>query len=104
MILDIFSELQRARPSNEGHERRLLADAIEQARLADELGYGCWWNVEHHGAPEFSYSSAPELILSWIALFVGALLCGIGLFVAVPVVVIAHTYAYKVLRGQPVAA
>ena len=44
------------------------------------------------------------LILSWIALFVGALLCGIGLFVAVPVVVIAHTYAYKVLRGQPVAA
>ncbi|MCB9726686.1 MAG: LLM class flavin-dependent oxidoreductase [Spirochaetaceae bacterium] len=62
MILDIFSELQRARPSNEGHERRLLADAIEQARLADELGYGCWWNVEHHGAPEFSYSSAPEMM------------------------------------------
>jgi uncharacterized membrane protein len=43
------------------------------------------------------------LILTWIALFVGALLCGIGLFVAVPVSVIAQAYAYKVLRGQPVA-
>ncbi|WP_223124681.1 hypothetical protein [Streptomyces sp. TRM68367] len=20
--------------------------------LADELGYGCWWQVEHHGAQE----------------------------------------------------
>ena len=43
------------------------------------------------------------MILTWIALFVGALLCGLGLFVAVPVVVIAQAYAYKVLRGQPVA-
>lgn len=43
------------------------------------------------------------LILSWIALFVGLLLCGLGLIVAFPVVVIAQTYAYKVLRGAPVA-
>jgi len=43
------------------------------------------------------------LVLSWIALFIGALLCGIGLFVAFPVTVIAQTYAYKVLRGAPVA-
>ncbi len=42
-------------------------------------------------------------ILSVIAIFVGALLCGIGLLVAYPVVFIAHAYAYKVLRGQPVA-
>jgi len=43
------------------------------------------------------------LILTWLALVAGALLCGLGLFVAVPVTVIAQTYAYKVLRGQPVA-
>ncbi len=68
MILDIFSELQRAKPWGkpweEGHERQVLLDAIAQARLADEQGFGCWWTVEHHGAPEFSYSSAPELILA----------------------------------------
>ncbi|MCU0279248.1 MAG: hypothetical protein MUF33_01285 [Candidatus Nanopelagicales bacterium] len=44
------------------------------------------------------------LVLTMIAIFVGALLCGLGLFVAVPVCVIAQAYAYKVLRGQPVAA
>ncbi len=62
MIVDIFSELQRAHPMEAGGEHRIVADAIEQAKLADECGYGCWWNVEHHGATEFSYSSAPELM------------------------------------------
>ncbi len=64
MILDIFSELQKAKPWPPGvnHEKLVLDEAIEQAKLADELGYGCWWNVEHHGAVEFSYSSTPEFI------------------------------------------
>jgi uncharacterized membrane protein len=42
-------------------------------------------------------------ILGLIAVFVGALLCGIGLLVAYPVVYIAYAYAYKTLRGAPVA-
>jgi alkanesulfonate monooxygenase SsuD/methylene tetrahydromethanopterin reductase-like flavin-dependent oxidoreductase (luciferase family) len=67
MILDIFSELQRAKPWGPSHERQTVLDGIEQARLADELGYGCWWTVEHHGSPEFCYSSAPELILTLIS-------------------------------------
>ena len=46
MIFDIFSELQCAKPWRENHERALLLEAIEQARLADRLGYGCWWTVE----------------------------------------------------------
>jgi len=41
---------------------KVFANGIEQAMLADELGYGCWWSVEHHCSPEFSYSSAPELM------------------------------------------
>ena len=64
LILDIFSELQRAKPWGALHERQVLLDAIEQAKLADRMGFGCWWTVEHHGAPEFSYSSAPELVLA----------------------------------------
>ncbi len=62
MILDIFSELQRAQAASGNPEHGLIEETIEQARLADELGYGCWWNVEHHGAPGFSYSSAPEMM------------------------------------------
>ena len=68
MILDIFSELQRARPAGTSpgpeFEQQVYRDAIEQARLADELGFGCWWTVEHHGADEFSYSSSPEMMLA----------------------------------------
>jgi alkanesulfonate monooxygenase SsuD/methylene tetrahydromethanopterin reductase-like flavin-dependent oxidoreductase (luciferase family) len=68
VILDIFSELQRARPRGSSigpeFENQIYHDAIEQARLADELGFGCWWTVEHHGATEFSYSSSPEMMLA----------------------------------------
>lgn len=64
MKLDVFCEAQRAGPRN---ERALYRDVLEQARLADTLGFTTWWMVEHHGAGEYSYSSTPELILSWIA-------------------------------------
>jgi alkanesulfonate monooxygenase SsuD/methylene tetrahydromethanopterin reductase-like flavin-dependent oxidoreductase (luciferase family) len=65
--IDLFNEIQNPRPWPEGHEGRRFAETLEQAKLADELGYGCWWQVEHHGAGEFSLSSAPELMLAAIA-------------------------------------
>jgi alkanesulfonate monooxygenase SsuD/methylene tetrahydromethanopterin reductase-like flavin-dependent oxidoreductase (luciferase family) len=68
MKLDIFSEVQKARPWPPEHEHAVLSETLEQARLADELGFGAWWEVEHHAATEFSYSAAPELILTAIAL------------------------------------
>jgi alkanesulfonate monooxygenase SsuD/methylene tetrahydromethanopterin reductase-like flavin-dependent oxidoreductase (luciferase family) len=67
VILDVFSELQKAAPWGPGHERAVLLEAVEQAKLADALGYGCWWTVEHHGAVEFSYSSAPEIVVAVLA-------------------------------------
>jgi uncharacterized membrane protein len=39
---------------------------------------------------------------SILAFIVGALLCGIGLIVAIPVTIIATAYAYKLMTGQPV--
>jgi alkanesulfonate monooxygenase SsuD/methylene tetrahydromethanopterin reductase-like flavin-dependent oxidoreductase (luciferase family) len=67
VILDVFSELQKAEPGGPEAERSVLLEAIEQARLADALGYGCWWTVEHHGAAPFSYSSAPEIVVAVLA-------------------------------------
>jgi alkanesulfonate monooxygenase SsuD/methylene tetrahydromethanopterin reductase-like flavin-dependent oxidoreductase (luciferase family) len=67
MILDVFSELQKAGPGGPHAERDVLREAIEQAKLADALGYGCWWTVEHHGAAPFSYSSAPEIVVAVLA-------------------------------------
>jgi alkanesulfonate monooxygenase SsuD/methylene tetrahydromethanopterin reductase-like flavin-dependent oxidoreductase (luciferase family) len=68
VILDIFCEIQRAEPkwSREG-EKQLLLDSVEQAKAADAAGYDTWWEVEHHGAQEFSMSSSPELFLSLVA-------------------------------------
>jgi alkanesulfonate monooxygenase SsuD/methylene tetrahydromethanopterin reductase-like flavin-dependent oxidoreductase (luciferase family) len=67
MKVDVFNEIQDPRPWQDGHQGARFAEALEQARLADELGYGCWWQVEHHGAEEFSLSSAPELLLAAIS-------------------------------------
>ncbi|MFC0548787.1 LLM class flavin-dependent oxidoreductase [Kutzneria chonburiensis] len=67
MKIDLFNEIQNPRPWPVDHEQQRFRRAIEQAKLADELGYGCWWQVEHHGAGEFSLSSAPELVLAAIA-------------------------------------
>ena len=64
MKIDVFNEIQDPRPWGEEHEHMRFMQAIEQAELADRLGYGCWWQVEHHGAEEFSLSSAPELMLA----------------------------------------
>jgi len=66
--LDIFCEIQIAKPWPPEHERQILNWTIEQARAADRAGFEVWWQVEHHGAPEFSYSAAPEVVLTAIAM------------------------------------
>ncbi|OJT20225.1 luciferase [Archangium sp. Cb G35] len=70
MRLDVFSEMQhpKERWGEADHEHRLFQETLEQAKLADEMGYGVWWQVEHHAAGEFSYSSAPECMLTAIAM------------------------------------
>jgi alkanesulfonate monooxygenase SsuD/methylene tetrahydromethanopterin reductase-like flavin-dependent oxidoreductase (luciferase family) len=65
--IDMFTEMQDPRPWTDDHEHRRIREAIEQAKLADEMGYGCFWMVEHHGGEEFSLSSAPEMMLAAIS-------------------------------------
>src|SRR6478736_4887923 len=43
-------------------------------------------------------------LLTILITIAGAIVCGVGLIVAVPVVVIATGYMYKRLQGEPVAA
>ncbi len=64
MILDIFSELQKPAGMTEA---RHYAESLDQARLADALGYGCWWSVEHHCTGDFSYCSTPDMFLTVIS-------------------------------------
>jgi alkanesulfonate monooxygenase SsuD/methylene tetrahydromethanopterin reductase-like flavin-dependent oxidoreductase (luciferase family) len=68
VILDIFCEIQRADPRwSRENERQLIYDTLELAQVAEAAGFDTWWQVEHHGAAEFSMSSSPELFLSLVA-------------------------------------
>jgi alkanesulfonate monooxygenase SsuD/methylene tetrahydromethanopterin reductase-like flavin-dependent oxidoreductase (luciferase family) len=67
MKLDIFTEIQKRDCDLDGGFGPLLEESLDQARAADEAGFECWWQVEHHCTPDFSYSSCPEMILQEVA-------------------------------------
>lgn len=66
MKFSIFFEMQISEPTR-ASEAQTFRDCLEQALLADELGYHAVWEVEHHGLLEYSHSSAPEVFLSFVA-------------------------------------
>jgi len=66
MKFSVFFEMQLSHPSR-ASEAQVFRDCVEQAVLADELGYHCVWEVEHHGLYEYSHSSAPEVFLAFVA-------------------------------------
>ena len=68
MKFDVFCEIQRAFPWKGKDEASLLHEVLAQAKAAEAAGFDIWWQVEHHGAPQFSYSSAPEVVLTAIAM------------------------------------
>lgn len=66
MRYSLFFNLQLADPTPES-ERAIVHDAVEQAVMAEKLGYDGIWVVEHHGLYEYSHCSSPESILAFIA-------------------------------------
>ena len=84
MRFGIFFEIGVPRPFNGGIERRAYEHTLEQARLADELGFDFVWAVEHHFLEEYSHSSAPELLLTAIAVQTERIRLGHGAVVCVP--------------------
>jgi alkanesulfonate monooxygenase SsuD/methylene tetrahydromethanopterin reductase-like flavin-dependent oxidoreductase (luciferase family) len=52
------------KPHDADSEWRCYHQALEQVELADRLGYGTVWAVEHHFLTEFAHSSAPEVFLA----------------------------------------
>jgi alkanesulfonate monooxygenase SsuD/methylene tetrahydromethanopterin reductase-like flavin-dependent oxidoreductase (luciferase family) len=66
MDFALLFEGQVADPTRKG-EREVLRGVIEQATLADELGFDRFYCVEHHTLEGYAHSSAPEVVLSYIA-------------------------------------
>ena len=67
MKFGLFFELSVPRPLSPAADRRAYELALEQVKLADELGFDQMWTVEHHFLEEYSHSSAPELWLTAVA-------------------------------------
>lgn len=66
MRLDLFFEL--ANPARLARsEAGAYRDALAEIELADRLGFGCAWLVEHHFVPGYSHASKPELVLAHAA-------------------------------------
>lgn len=63
----MFTEIQDPTPWSGRHEHARFVQSLEQAQAADRTCYGCRWQVEHHGAEEFSSYSAPETMLAAIS-------------------------------------
>jgi alkanesulfonate monooxygenase SsuD/methylene tetrahydromethanopterin reductase-like flavin-dependent oxidoreductase (luciferase family) len=80
----IFFELSTPRPFTRAVERQVWHNALEQARLADELGFDYVWAVEHHFLEEYSHSSAPEVFLAAVAAQTSHIRVGHGAVVCVP--------------------
>lgn len=66
MRFSLFFEMQIADPTPQT-EAQLFHDCVEQAVLADEVGFDGVWAVEHHGLYEYAHCSAPEIFLSFVA-------------------------------------
>ncbi len=62
MRFDLFYELAVPQHATRT-EVEVYADTLGEIELADHLGYGCAWLVEHHFMRGYSHSSKPEILL-----------------------------------------
>jgi alkanesulfonate monooxygenase SsuD/methylene tetrahydromethanopterin reductase-like flavin-dependent oxidoreductase (luciferase family) len=96
MKFSLFYEMQIADPTRQA-EAQLFSDCLEQAELAEKLGYHCIWEVEHHGLFEYSHSSAPEIFLSFVAARTQRIRIGHG------VTLLPHRYNHPIRIAERIA-
>jgi alkanesulfonate monooxygenase SsuD/methylene tetrahydromethanopterin reductase-like flavin-dependent oxidoreductase (luciferase family) len=84
MKFGLFYELSVPRPWTRESERTVYNNALEQVKLADELGFDYVWAVEHHFLEEYSHCPAPELFLTAAAMITKRIRVGHGIVVCVP--------------------
>ncbi|MEU9704299.1 LLM class flavin-dependent oxidoreductase [Streptomyces sp. NPDC047981] len=66
MQFSVIFEAQLADPTVV-HEHQVIHDCVEQAVLAEEMGFDRVWAVEHHSLKWYAHMSAPEVFLSYVA-------------------------------------
>lgn len=78
MKVSLFYEIPVPRPWDALSEYRAFKEVIEQAVLADRVGFHGLWTVEHHFLEEFSHCSNPEVLYGAIAALTTKIRLGYG--------------------------
>ncbi len=81
MRFDLFSELSLP-PQLALSEAQAVANWLDEICLADRLGFGCAWLVEHHFLPAYSHASKPEILLAAAAARTQRIRLGLGVIPA----------------------
>ena len=104
MKLDLLYEVDVPKPWDGAHpygqrsaEQRAYAEAIEQIRLADSLGFHCSWHVEHHFREGRSHSPAPEVLIGALSQVTEQIRLGFG------VTLMPHGFTSPVRVAEKVA-
>lgn len=84
MKFGLLFELSVPRPWSAASEQEVFNNSLEQARLADQLGFDQIWVVEHHFLEEYSHASAPDLFLTACAMVTERVRLGHGIVVCLP--------------------
>ncbi len=67
MEFGVFYEIVVPKPWHERSEHEVFKQVVEQALLAEQVGFTHFWTVEHHFLSEFSHCSAPEVLYGYLA-------------------------------------
>ncbi|MGW0389550.1 LLM class flavin-dependent oxidoreductase [Streptomyces sp. NPDC003042] len=66
MKFSMIFEAQLVDPTP-ARERQVIHDCVEQAVLAEDMGFDRIWAVEHHSLTQYAHMSASEIFLTWVA-------------------------------------
>jgi alkanesulfonate monooxygenase SsuD/methylene tetrahydromethanopterin reductase-like flavin-dependent oxidoreductase (luciferase family) len=98
MKFSLLYELEMPKPWSATAERDCYMQALDQIKLADEMGFDIVWEVEHHFLTEYSHSSAPEVFLSAVSQHTKNIRLGHG------VVLLPFNYNHPLHVAERVAA
>jgi alkanesulfonate monooxygenase SsuD/methylene tetrahydromethanopterin reductase-like flavin-dependent oxidoreductase (luciferase family) len=104
MKLDLLYELHSVKPWGKPHpygqreaEQKTYFDALEQVKLADKVGFGTAWFVEHHFREPTSHCPAPEVVIGALSQVTTNIRLGFG------VTLTPHPFRHPVLNAERIA-